>query len=263
MAIVTLRPGLLVSLSTRMSGGVKYDRTDLEKRTEEEGARVEKWETTKIVDDPEEYARATKVRSKCGSLVRGACTYSAFGLLCPGSKEGALDEAIGEARRLADAFNATARTVQISVYVLKGRIAESDSEAARAISSEMRELLAEMRAGIAQTDVARIREAASKAKKIGVMLDAETGKKVERAVEEARAVAKELFKRLVEDADSVAGYVQEVALKSMDEARFAFLDMDEPEAKGEAAAQPADVPALDLDDAQPPSMGEGADAAAS
>jgi hypothetical protein len=248
MSVVTLRPGLLVSLSTRMSGGVTYNRVDLDKDKPADGPSVEKWETTKVVTDPQEYARATKARSKCGSLVRSACSYSAFGLLCPGNKEEMLDAAIKEARDLANAFNRTAKTVQISVYVLKGRIAETDGEAARAISSEMRELIDDMRAGIAEVDVNKVREAAMKAKKIGAMLDADTGAKVAKAVEEARAVAKEIVKRMVDDADSVAGFVQDVALKSMDEARFAFLDLDAPEASDTQAAPPVAPSVLDLDD---------------
>lgn len=226
MSTITLKPGLLVSLHTRMEGGVRYTRVDLDADKAAEGESVERWETTKVVEDPAEHETATKVRGKCGSIIRSVCTHSAFGLLCAADKENALDEAIREARERADLFNASAKTVHISVYVLKGRIAESDQEAARAISSELQELMTELKLGVDSANVERIREAASKAKKIGAMLDADAGRKVSEAVEEARAVAREMVKKLVAG-EEVADYLKTVKLTAIDEARGAFLDLDE------------------------------------
>lgn len=226
MSTVTLKPGLLVSLHTRMEGGVQYTRVDLDADKAVEGSRVERWETTKVVEDPAEHEAATKARAKCGSLIRAACTYSAFGLLCPADKENALDDAIREARARADRFNASAKTVRISVYVLKGRIAESDEEAARAVSSELQELMNEMKLGVDSANVERIREAAAKAKKIGAMLDEGANLKVSAAVDEVRAVAREMVKKLVAG-EQVADYLKTIKLKAVDEARCAFLDLDE------------------------------------
>jgi hypothetical protein len=240
--MLTLKPGLIVSLSARMAGGVRYERKDLEKDVPTDGPSVEKWETVKVVQDPEEYERAIKVRGKCRSLIASACTRSVFGLLCPSDKEKVLDDAIGEARTLADTFNASAATVQISVYVLKGRIAETDQEAAGAIADELKGLLGEMREGIASMDVKRIRDAASTAKQMGRMLDELTAKKLSAAVEEARFVAKEITRRLddPDEAEGLAAYVQDIKLASLSEERFAFLDMD-PVEPGEGGAAPAMV----------------------
>jgi hypothetical protein len=248
MPVMTLKPGLLVSLSARMAGGVEYARVDLEEKTEVEGSKVEKWETTKVVADPAEFKQATKVRGKCRSLIASACTKSAFGLLCPAEKEGALDDAIREARALAETFNASASVSQISVFVLKGRIAETDQQAAAAIADELRGLLADMREGIAAADVKKIREAASSAKQMGRMLDEMTAKKITAAVEEARLVAKEITRRLddPEEAESVAAYVQDIKLGSLSEARFAFLDMEPMGPAVEVAAAGRD---LDLGEA--------------
>ncbi len=232
MATMTLKPGLLVSLSARMAGGVEYARVDLEKKTEDEGSKVEKWETTKVVADPLEFERATKTRGKARSIISSVCTKSAFGLLCPADKEAALDEAIKEARLLADAFNASASMSQISVFVLKGRIAETDQQAVAAIADELKGLLAEMREGIGAANVKAIREAASRAKQMGRMLNEATTKKLNAAVEEARNIAKEITRRLDDptEAESVAAYVQEVKLINLSEQRFAFLDMEPMEA---------------------------------
>src|SRR5262249_23994934 len=161
-------------------------------------------------------------------LISSVCAHSAFGLLCQGEKEKQLDDAIRESRALANAFNASAKTVQISVYVLKGRIAQTDQEAARAIASEMKSLVEEMKAGIGAADVEAVREAASKAKKIGRMLDGDAAKRVSAAVEEARAAAKTIAKTLV-DTKSAEAALEEVAkfkLTALESARFAFLDLD-------------------------------------
>lgn len=244
MSVLTLKPGLLVSLSARMSGGVRYERKDLDKTVETDGPKVEKWETTKVVADPEEFDRANKVRSKCRSLIASACTRSAFGLLCPSTGEKALDDAIKESRELANAFNANAKTIQISVFVLKGRIAESDQEAAKAIADELKGLLGDMRDGVMAGDVERIRTAASEAKQMGRMLDDTAAKKIAAAVEEARFFAKEITRRMKEEEDTVASYVQEIQLANLAEKRFAFLDMDE---VGEAVKVEAPVRAVDVD----------------
>lgn len=244
MRTVSLRPGLLIALSTRMSGGVEYRRVDLEANTVDTGSRVERWETTKVVADPAEHERAVKIRGKASNLIRGACTRSDFGLLCPSANEAALDARIQEARELVAEFNRNASTISIGVYVLKGRIAESDNEAARAILSEMRELLSAMRQGIRMGDVAAVREAASQAKRVAAMLDEGTQRTIENAVDEAREVARKMTK--LEDAgrDAVTSYGASVPFTALDEARFAFLDTEEPAAP--VAAAVAEMPELDL-----------------
>lgn len=245
MSVLTLKPGLLVSLSARMAGGITYQRKDLDKKTETDGPKVEKWETTKVIADPEEYERGNKVRGKCRSLIASECTYSTFGLLCPTDKEKALDDAIKESRRLAETFNASARTVQISVYVMKGRIAETDQEAAKGIADELKGLLDDMRDGVLAGDVKRVRDAADTAKQLGRMLDDTAAKRVAAAVEEARFFAKEITKRVKEEADTVADYVQEIKLNALAESRFAFLDMDE---VGEAPKIDAAPRAVDFEE---------------
>lgn len=248
--ILTLKPGLLVSLRTTLTGGVKYSREDLREETDGEGAKVEEWKTTKTVDDQAEYDAAIKARSKCGSLVRSVCSHSSFGLLCPADKEEDLDAAIAEARAHADRFNADAKVSQVGVYVLKGRIAENEREAARAIAEEMRGLLDGMKEGVDQGDVEKIRDAANRAKKIGLMLDAENSKKVSAAILAARDAAKQIVKRVKVGGEALAKVAQEFKLQELDAARFAFLDMEGPvEVKGEPMA-PADDRALEIEDGE-------------
>lgn len=248
----TLRPGLLVSLHTRVQGGVQYTRVDLDadanKAAAEEGRTVvERWETTKVTEDAEEHKRATKLRNKASSLIRSACIQTAFGLLCPKANEEMLDQAIAEAYDRVKRFNAQSATTQVSVYTLKGYIVESDTEAVRAIGGELRELLDTMKEGVAEADVRKIRQAADRARQIGAMLDVETGNKVKEAIKEARAAAKQIVKALSNKGQQTIEIVTATQLKALDQARFAFLDMEAPET-AERLLPVVESRALDLDD---------------
>ncbi len=224
MKTATLKPGLLVSLKTSITGGVHYTHSSHVSKDDGD-AHVEEWQTTKVVTDADEVADATKLRGKASALVRGVCSYSAFGLLCPIDKEADLDAAIAEASKLAQDFNKNAKTVRVDVYALKGRIAESDVEAAKAIGSEIRELLDEMKAGLAAADVPKIRDAANRARKLGEMLDPTVAEKVSAAIEGAREAARNMVKQIAAGAERAA--VAVAAVQEVEDARFAFLDIIE------------------------------------
>ena len=117
LPVSTLVPGLLVSLKTSVRGGVAYQKQDIEKTPEHA-----QWVTDKTVSDPAEHERATKVRNKCSSLVRGVCSLSTFGLLCRQDNQWKLEEAMTEARDLAREFNRTSRYSKISVNVIVGPV---------------------------------------------------------------------------------------------------------------------------------------------
>jgi hypothetical protein len=221
-----LKPGFLVSLKTSVSGGIFYRRTDLDKGTDESAAEYAKWETTRRIDDPEEYTRAQKTRSAASALIRAVCAHTAFGLLCPEVREDQLNEAIVQAQVLIDAHNKTAHATFIRVYVLRGKIASSDEEAVRALSSEVRELLEEMQSGIRSLDVKAIRDAAQKARKLGQVLEGEQAKKVSDAVEAARDAAKQIVKRLDTDGTEATRAVAEAMSGPIERARFSFLELE-------------------------------------
>jgi HPt (histidine-containing phosphotransfer) domain-containing protein len=262
---ITIKPGILVSLSVRASGGVTYVRQDIVKAGEETDTgtdvvleneetptstapEVAEWKTRRTIEDPAEHKRATKARSKCRSLISSVCTNTAFGLLCPESKEVLLDEAIAEARGLAAAHNNNVANVRtrVQVFVIKGRIAQTDQEATRAIADEVGALVAEMKQGLLDTDAERVRDAAMKAKKMAAMLDVDTGRKVTAAVEKAREVAKEIVKALAKKEDAVE-IVRQANLDVLDSARSMFLTFEEQKVEGEAMAA-VDARPLDFDD---------------
>lgn len=240
LATSTLRPGLLVSLKTSCRGNVHYDKVDLVAEHETtDGAALAKWETTRTIADPAEFAGAKKAQTKASNIIRSICTFSAFGLLCPEADADRLDEAIREARFVVDQFNRTAALTRVSVYVIAGKIAQDDVEAVRAINSEVRELMDSMAAGIGKLDVKAIRDAASKAKQLGGMLSPEAEARVRIAIDTARDAAKQIVKA----GEAAAIEMDTRAIRKITEQRTAFLDMSE---QAKVARPKAQIRAIDL-----------------
>lgn len=224
----TLKPGLLVSLKSTVKGGVAYRKIDLEAaHLDETGAEVARWETTREITDPAEFERATKARGLARSAITAVCCATSHGLLCPEADEDKLDAAIKDARAIADLFNAPATCSHVEVYVIVGRIAQNDVEAARAIGAEIRELLDAMRTGIAAADPSAIREAANKAKNLGAMLSADVAGQVSAAIIEAREAARAIVRRVEKAGETAAAVVADCSTARIDGARFAFLDLDD------------------------------------
>lgn len=241
-----IRPGLLVSLSTRVKGGVLYEKLELEgEHAVGDGTTVARWETTRRILDREEYERAQKCRSKIRATITTVCCPSMFGLLCPIGKEGDLLAALAEGQRMANDHNQSARYTRVEVYVLTGRISDSDVEAIRAISAEVRDLLGDMKAGIDEADPEAIREAAARARAVSAMLSDEVQAKVGKAIEQVRSVATALVKA-AKAGETAASVTADLRLDKLEAARFAVLDIADgvQDALAEVAAPAA--PAIDL-----------------
>jgi hypothetical protein len=236
LTVQTLRPGLLVSLTTSIKGNINYRTRDLASGATEGGGVRAVWETEKTIADAVEYEAATKVKSKVRALITGACIYSAHGLLCPEDGIENLEKAMREARQHVKEFNAKAKLTRVSFYSISGRIAADDVEAVKAINAELEGLLARMAQGVEQLDVKAIREAASKAKEVGGMLKPELQARIQIAVDVARSAAKQIVKA----GETAALEIDRAAIRKIEESRTAFLDLDEaaevkaPEATGRA-----------------------------
>lgn len=222
-----LKPGILVSLKTTVRGGITYERVGLAAEAGTDGASVARWETTRIIDDPDEYSRANQVRTAASSVIRKVCTKTTFGLLCSEAMEAELTAAMAKARALCDEFNATATTTSVRVFTIKGRIASTDEEAARAIASEVTLLLEDMQRGIKEADPKKIREAANKARELGSLLGPEQSEKVAKAVETARSAARAIVRRVEKAGEDAKLVIQELTVAPIEVARFAFLDMED------------------------------------
>lgn len=240
MNISTIRPGLLVSLSTEVRGNVAYNRVDIEPdHYTGEGTRRAKWQTDREVNNPAEYEEAIVLRSKCRSLVTSLCTRSKFGLLCRQDQRDALLAAVDQARELANGFNARASITRLGVYVIVGEVAQDDARAVSAINSEVRDLLESMDAGLKRLDVEAVREAASRAKALAAMLTPEAAGRAEQAIR----VAREACRRIVKAGEAAAIEIDAATLRTIRNARTAFLDLDE---AGEVATPEVQGRALDL-----------------
>jgi hypothetical protein len=242
----TLRPGLLVSLSTPVRGNARYDKVDLEQENIEEGAAKARWETTRTVADPLEFERGKKARHKAAGLIRSRCALSAFGLLCPESNADDLAAAIKEAQAVVAEFNASATLSRLHLYVITGRIAQDDVEAVRAINSEVRDLMDAMAVGVEKIDAKAIREAAAKARSIGNMLSPDAQARVQIAIEAARSAAK----KIVAAGEAGAIEIDRMSMRKITEQRTAFLDMSD---AVEISRPAAEARAVDLDAMFPPS----------
>lgn len=250
MTTSLIRPGLLVSLKTAIRGGVTYQKVTIEAEHElPDASKRARWETTRNIANAEEFEAARIVRGQCRWLITAACCQSTFGLLCPVSKETQLQDAIKEAQRLADKHNASANFSRVDVFVLTGRVADNDEQAARAIGAEVLDLIAAMEAGVAKADPAAIRDAATKARGMAGMLSEDVQKKVSEAVEEVRSAARTIVARVEKAGESAAIVLDELKLDRLKSARFAVLDLSEFEdsASSSALMSPATARALDFE----------------
>lgn len=233
LQVSTLRPGILVSLKTSVWGNVSYAKKTIEAdhRTKD-GKKKARWETERTISDPAEFEAARKARSTARTIVGAVCSHSAFGLLCPEDRIDELEAAVKEAREVADAFNATAKLTRVSVFVISGKIAADDVEAVKAIKSEVRDLLDDMRQGIKDLDVKKVRDAADRARDIGQMLTPGARARIDEAIAAARATAR----KIVKAGEQAAVEIDRKTVRAITEARTAFLDLDdETEAKAPVA----------------------------
>jgi hypothetical protein len=224
VAISTLRPGILVSLKTSLRGNVLYATREIETEHRTDAGQLRaQWETTRVVQDPEEHEAGVKARSAARGAIIAICAQSAFGLLCPESRRSELDAAIREAREIVGRFNDGARLSRVDLYVIAGRVAEDDAEAIRAINSEVSELIGQMEAGLRNLDARAVREAASKAKALSGILTPDAERKTAQAIEAARRVAREIVKA----GEGVSVEIDRVTLERLQAARTAFLEIPE------------------------------------
>ncbi len=221
MTTQVMVPGILVALRTRVVGGTHYDRRTLE---EEDDGKTVRWETVRTMEDPEEHEKAVETLGKASRLVSKLCVRTSFGLLCPVDREQDLDAAISQMRTIATEWNQQSRYSFINLVAVKGRIADNDEEAIRAILQEANDLLEEMNKGLSESDVKAVRQAAQRAKNLSEMMSEDTSAQVSAAVTAARQAAKAIVKRGDDLSDRVANTIVEVEQEAFAKARFSFLD---------------------------------------
>lgn len=235
----TIKPGLLVSMHTEVKGNVSYTGLDRDVRMVDR-TEITDIHTRKQVTDIDEQDAAIKERTKIRGLILSLTTKSADALLCPYDREAELREAITQGHEIADKFNAGAVTTRIEFSVICGRIAQDDVETVRAITSDVRSLLDDMKQGVKTNDPKMIRDAANELTQKGKVLTPEAAQRLRIPIESARAAAT-LVKKLVKSGELAAIEVDTATMRKITKARTSFLDMntevatlEAPEYKGRA-----------------------------
>ena len=235
--VQVIRPGLLVGLKSKVTGGPRYQRVDLamdaeaETETESETERAEKtkYEVTRVTISPVEYKAAEQARGKARKLIEGCCINTAFGLLCPPEREKALGEAVAQAREICAVHNAGARYTHVTISVLPGRIATTDEEAVQSITVEMRGLLNDIDRSIDKLDAKQLRDTIAKAQEMAEMLAPEKAAVVTLAIQAARKAAREITKRVQKAGEPAAMVLESLDRRAISTARMSFLDLSEDE----------------------------------
>lgn len=243
MQMTRLEPGLLISLKTNIRGNTTYKKIDLDDEIVA-GVAISRWETERRIEDPKENEEAVKVRSKCRSIIGAVCIQtSGFGFLCRNDRRRDLDQAVREAKQVAETFNRRARYSNVHVSVIVGEISANDTEALSSIRREVREMLEDMEAGLRSFDVAKIRDTANRARTINQILPADANEKMQVAIDAARQAAR----RIVKASETGAMELDRLAIRTLRESRTMFLEPEE-ESEADGILTPDFAPrSLDLD----------------
>jgi hypothetical protein len=266
-AKVIIRPSLMVSLSTEVTGGVVYERKDLTERCGKNGKdamgapstckllaahsgkcdfsemtkeEIRKWETTCITADKTEHDKAIQIRNKARSLITSITVSSKFGQLCPTEREADLMAAYEEAKRLAEDFNSGSTHTYIGVYMQVGVIPDNE-QSSRNMSFNVVQLIDGMMRGLNNGNEEEVRKAANSLTELAAVLDVDSQGIAERAIAEARSAARAITKAKAKKATDIEKQKETVkkqaAAKQLKQARVA-LDMNaDVMAKIEAASK--------------------------
>ncbi len=249
---IVMGQGFIVVLKSDVTGGYTNLRFPLGDEPEGEHGQLRKWRTEKHIAHVEALARAEKVRSDARNIVVKACRKTPVALFLPASDEPKFETALAAANALITEHNVKAieegTPVKVALFALRGRIGGESSRAAElaSIKSCAADLLAQLGAAVAAGDVKTLRDLATQARSLGPMLEdgSEGRTKLDRAVKQARAVAKAIVARVVEQGELLADVLASAQTSAIAEARFAFevVSVDDDESD-EEAPDAADVAA--------------------
>jgi hypothetical protein len=223
-----IQAGLALDLTVRVTGGIEYKRRTIKSEWREGGAKVEEWETEKITRNPEEHAKAVKVRADVRNSITRLCARTPIGdlLLVPPDQEDKIRIALDAASAMIDAHNSKATHHYVVLGCVPSRLVPDDRWTLRSISGEIMATLGMMEAGIAGANVERIREASDSACKILPMLTPAASKAIGLAIEEARRAAREITRRIIKGNEDPIDVIPEIQERSsaIDAAKVTFLD---------------------------------------
>lgn len=247
--------GFMVSVKTKVRGGVHYERKDLETTTDGD-AEETAWETHRRIEDKEEHQRASEVRKRARGLILKQTFWTPFAPICEAENVEALDAAIAEARSLVEEHNRTAQHTTVKLFVLKGEIVKDEAEAIASVTGEIKDLLCDMDIAIKAGDPKAVRELCSRARNMGRMMP--EGEKARtqlgRAITAARKIARSITAKVEKGGEELAKILETANLKPINLARFTFegeedfeTDADDADDAEEALPAIATQRFIDLD----------------
>lgn len=244
-----IRPSILVSLKTELDGNNHYAHKTVEgAHLEADGSRKRVWQTTNIVDDPEELEAGRAARSAAWSAISKVCRSTAFGLMADADQLEAVEAGALEAFAIADKFNASARLSRLRVSVQYGVVTQDNVIAVESMRREVERLIEAMQAGIAAQQPDKVRDAANRLTAAKGFLGDDAMAKAEEAIGIARGSANSLaatLRKLAKTGQEAAVEIDQAALDALQSARAAFLDLDTDDSVAAPVVTPDRV--LDLD----------------
>ena len=238
---LTLRDSVFLVLTTRLVGGIKYDREELGGDVKS-GTEILEWKTRRTIENVEEHRKAVATRSKMRSIVTKNCISTMMGLICPKVDELKLDESLGEAERIAKEFNETAKTCRLGVIGMKWDVQSDNDKAAKLIAGQIKNMLSDLDAAIKEANVEKIREILASTKGLDETIpDNKGGTVLAEAMRAARVAATTIRREFEKKARDIEEVKRELDTTPIDSARAFFLDFADdvtPVAPGEALAAP-------------------------
>lgn len=266
---ITLRPSILVVLRTTVTGGVTYDRTDLDTgEAPMPGVSRRRWVTDCTIMDPEEHERAGKVRSAARSLFTRICVDAPLGLMLPltiteegedadiARAQAQVDVVEAEARALIATHNDIAKhthiTLESSTFTFSSPAQAARNE--RALRTEIARLMDLMEVGISKADPKVIQGAADRARELAQILGEEAKGVATAAIEQARKARSAILKRIIKEGEDAQTVVMGISRGMIASARTAFLDFDDAPVTAEApmgAQRSLDLSAVEVGEVAP------------
>lgn len=210
--MAVIRAGLALSLSVRISGGITYTRAGKEKETQGDGAVRERWETEKVTQNPDEYARAVALRANIRNSVTKICARTPLGdlLIVPPDREADLEAALAAARVAVEDHNRASAHHKVTIGAVPARLSADDKWTARSILGEILVCLGEIQRSIGGGEVDAIRDTCDKLVKLAPALTGEVAGFLTAGVDAARGAARDLKRRLAKGDEDPIEVVTEI-----------------------------------------------------
>jgi len=247
---IKLKPGILINVTVRMSGGVSYRQKsdDLLEASPDPrlaaspNSEVDVWATTRTMADKKEYAAAIKVRATARNAIAAVCLQTPVGLVCLPDREPEVRAIVAQQETAIADFNRQARYTSVNMFVILANIDGMSDVNVQSVAAEVARSLELMENLTKDGDVAGARKEAIRLQDIAKLLDGQAESTALEAIEEVRTVAKRL-KKVGENLAAQAAVVESADWKACRAARFMMTAaLSRPETVVEPVVEPMAEP---------------------